>query len=134
MQIPELMGGHADVTCLTIGECADAILDGSVKAIAIMTNERYEGLPDVPTFKELGYEGFIDGADRAIAVSAGVPDDVYNYLVAEFDRLCGSEEFIKAMKDANLTPANKTPEEYQQFIDMKTELVTSFKDFLLSGK
>lgn len=134
MQISELMGGHADVTCLTAGECSEAILEGNVKAIAIMTEERFEGLPDVPTFKELGYEGFIDGADRAISCSSKVPDDVYQYLVGEFTRLCSSEEFIKAMTDANLVPACRSAEEYQKFIDFKTELVTSLKDYLLAGE
>lgn len=134
VQISELMGGHADVTCLTAGECADAILEGNVKGIAIMTNERFEGLPDVPTFKELGYENFIDGADRAISCSAKVPDDVYNYLVDEFTKLCSSQEFIDAMNAANLVPACKSAAEYQQFIDNKTELVTSLKDYLLAGE
>lgn len=134
MQISELMGGHADVTCLTAGECSEAILEGNVKAIAIMTEERFEGLPDVPTFKELGYEGFIDGADRAISCSSKVPDDVYQYLVEEFTRLCSSEEFINAMTEANLVPACRSAEEYQKFIDFKTELVTSLKDYLLAGE
>lgn len=134
MQISELMGGHADVTCLTAGECSEAILEGNVKAIAIMTEERFEGLPDVPTFKELGYEGFIDGADRAISCSSKVPDDVYNYLVEEFTRLCSSEEFTKAMTEANLVPACRSAEDYQKFIDFKTELVTSLKDYLLAGE
>lgn len=134
MQISELMGGHADVTCLTAGECADAILEGNIKGIAIMTNERFEGLPDIPTFKELGYDGFIDGADRAISCSSKVPDDVYGYLVDEFTRLCSSDEFIKAMEDANLVPACRSAAEYQEFIDFKTELVTGLKDYLLAGE
>lgn len=134
VQISELMGGHADLTCLTAGECADAILEGNIKGIAIMANERFEGLPDVPTFKELGYEGFIDGADRAISCSSKVPDDVYNYLVDEFTKLCSSDAFISAMKDANLTPACRSAEEYQKFIDMKTELFMSLKDYLKAGQ
>jgi len=134
VQISELMGGHADLTCLTVGECADAILEGNVKGIAIMAEGRYEGLPDVPTFAELGYEGFIDGADRAIACSSDVPEDVYNYLVEEFTKLCSSEEFITAMKEANLNPACKSAAEYQEFMDMKTELFNSLKDYLLAGE
>lgn len=134
VQISELMGGHADVTCLTAGECADAILEGNIKGIAIMTDERFEGLPDVPTFKELGYENFIDGADRAISCAAGVPDDIYQYLQEEFTKLCSSEEFISAMEGANLVPACRSAEEYQKFIDFKTELVTSLKDYLLAGE
>lgn len=134
VQISELMGGHADVTCLTAGECADAILEGNVKGIAIMTEERFAGLPDVPTFAELGYENFIDGADRAISCAAGVPDDVYQYLVDEFTEMCSSEEFISAMEASNLVPACRSAEEYQKFIDFKTELVNSLKDYLMAGE
>lgn len=132
--ISDLMGGHADLTCLTIGECADAIKNGNLKGIALMANERYEGLPDLPTFAELGYEGFIDGADRALAVSSNVPDDIYNYLVEQFTALCSSEEFISAMKAANLNPCCQSAEEYQEFIDRKTELLNSLKDYLLAGE
>lgn len=134
VQISELMGGHADLTCLTAGECADAILSGNVKALGIMTEERLEGLPDVPTFKEQGYDGFIDGADRAIACATDVPDDIYQYLCDKFTKLCSSDEFIKAMKDANLTPACESGDEYQAFVDRKTDLFNSLKDYLLAGE
>ena len=134
IQITELMGGHADVTCLTVGECSDTILAGNIKGIAIMDKERFTSLPDVPSFAELGYENFIDGADRAIACSSKVPDDVYAYLVEELTKLCSSEEFISQMKAANLNPACKSAEEYQKFIDMKYELIMGLKDYLLGGK
>ena len=106
----------------------------SWQAIGIMTEERFEGLPDVPTFKEMGYDGFLDGADRAIACSSNVPDDVYNYLVDEFTRLCSSQEFIDAMEAANLTPVCDSAEQYQEFIDGKVELITSLQDYLMAGE
>lgn len=134
LQLTNIMGSHADISCNTASECADAIIEGTVKAIGIMDPNRYFALPDVASFSEQGYEGFVDGADRAISCSAKVPDDVYNYLVEEFTRLCSSEEFKEAMSAANLTPACKSAAEYQEFIDKKTELVTSFKDFLLAGE
>ena len=65
VQISELMGGHADLTCLTAGECADAILEGNIKGIAIMANERFEGLPgprDLLLFQ---------GARRRVQLSGG---------------------------------------------------------------
>ncbi len=133
MQLTQLMGGHADVSIMTAGECADAVNEGNVKAIAVLANERVESLPDVPTFKEKGYEGIIDGADRCIAVSSQVPDDVYNYLVDEFAKLCSSEEFTTAMKDANMIPASKTPEEMNDYISSMTDKITGLKDYLEAG-
>ena len=40
-----------------------------------------------------------------LPVQTDVPDDIYQYLCDEFTKLCSSDEFIKAMKDANLTSA-----------------------------
>ena len=73
-------------------------------------------------------------ADSQSTCNSDVPEDVYNYLVEQFTELCSSEEFIKAMKDANLNPACKSAAEYQEFMDMKTELFNSLKDFLLAGE
>ena len=52
----------------------------------------------------------------------------------QFTILCNDEDFIKAMKDANLNPACKSAAEYQEFMDMKTELFNNLKDFLLAGE
>lgn len=133
MQLTQLMGGHADVSIMTAGECADAVSEGSVKALGVLANDRSGSLPDVPTFLEIGYEGIVDGADRCIACSANVPDDIYQYLVEEFGKLCASDDFIKAMEDANMTPASKTPEEMNEYISSMTEKVTKLKDYLLAG-
>ena len=133
IQISELMGGHADLTCLTMGEVADAILEGNVKGIGLMDTERYEGVPDLKTFAEQGYEGFIDGEDRAIACNSQVPDAIYQYLAEQFTELCSSQEFIDAMKAANLNPACESAEEYQKFIERKQNMFMNVKDFLKSG-
>lgn len=133
MQLTQLMGGHADVSIMTAGECADAVNEGNVKAIAVLAADRVDALPDVPTFKEKGYEGIIDGADRCIAVSSQVPEEICNYLVEEFGRLCSSEEFKTAMKEANMLPASKTPEEMNDYISSMTDKITGLKDYLEAG-
>lgn len=133
MQLTQLMGGHADVSIMTAGECADAVNEGSVKALGVLANDRSGSLPDVPTFLETGYEGIVDGADRCIACSANVPDEIYQYLVEEFGKLCASDDFVKAMEEANMTPASKTPEEMNAYISAMTDKVTKLKDYLLAG-
>lgn len=132
IQISELMGGHVDIATLSVGEVADAVLSGNVKAIGLMDKVRSETIPDVPTFAEQGYD-LVDSSSRAVAVNSKVPDEVYAYLEKEFTALCSSDEFKKAMAEANLTPCCISAQEYQEFIDRKTELVTGLKDYLLSG-
>ena len=121
-----------DIATLSVGEVADAVLSGNVKAIGLMDKVRSETIPDVPTFAEQGYD-LVDSSSRAVAVNSKVPDEVYAYLEKEFTALCSSDEFKKAMAEANLTPCCISAQEYQEFIDKKTELVTGLKDYLLSG-
>jgi tripartite-type tricarboxylate transporter receptor subunit TctC len=51
--ITALLGGHVEA-CILSG-AAGHLDAGTVRILAAAENERLEGLPDVPTFKELGY-------------------------------------------------------------------------------
>ncbi|GGX67272.1 C4-dicarboxylate ABC transporter substrate-binding protein [Tateyamaria omphalii] len=50
-----------------------------VRVLAIATEERLDIFPDVPTFKELGFD-YVAGAYRGVTVPAGTPDDVREKL------------------------------------------------------
>ena len=71
-------------------------------------------IPDVPTFTEKG-EDLVAGAFRGYACPAGVPDDVYNYLVSEFDKIITSDKFIDAMKEASIPYAYKNAADFQAY-------------------
>jgi tripartite-type tricarboxylate transporter receptor subunit TctC len=116
VQLQQVMGGHCDLSFTTVGACKSAIQDGNVKALAVMAEERVEGLPDVPTFKELG-ENLVDGADRGIAVHKDVPDDIYQYLCKEAHKVIESKEFQDGMKKMGLFAPYKTSEQYRGYMD-----------------
>jgi tripartite-type tricarboxylate transporter receptor subunit TctC len=46
-----------------------------MRTLAVATDERLDVLPDVPTFKELGYD-IVGGAYRGVAVPKGTPPEV----------------------------------------------------------
>jgi len=46
-----------------------------VRALAVALDKRHPLLPDVPTFKELGYD-WVDGAYRGIGVPKSTPPEV----------------------------------------------------------
>jgi len=52
---------------------------GKVIPLAVSSNDRFPGYPDVPTLKELGYDIYIENM-KGIVAPAGLPDDVYVYL------------------------------------------------------
>ncbi|OGV55266.1 MAG: hypothetical protein A2X49_06275 [Lentisphaerae bacterium GWF2_52_8] len=131
VQVQQLMGGHCDVAFMTVSEADGAIAGGSAIALGVMSNERVATIPDVPTFKELGYDGWVDGASRGFAIRADTPDPIYNYIVEEFRKIAISERFTKKMKDGGMIYAADTPAEFQRYIDFTADAITALKDVLL---
>lgn len=54
--VTALLGGHIDAMANNINSALEYIENGDMIPLAISTSERVERLPDVPTFKELGYD------------------------------------------------------------------------------
>lgn len=120
VQKQELLGGHCDAAIFPLSEIQSEIQDGSVIALGIATEERDENIPDVPTFKELGID-LVDGAFRGFAVSADVPDDVYQVLRDTIDEIITSDEFISNMENAGIPYSYLNAEDFQAFADESSE-------------
>lgn len=78
---PALLGGHVG-SLMTYTPMAVQYKD-KFRPLAIMSEERMDVLPDVPTFKELGYD-IVEGAYRGAAAPPGTPDDRIQYLAESF--------------------------------------------------
>jgi putative tricarboxylic transport membrane protein len=92
--VPALLGGH--VTALMSYSTMGIQYAGKFRALAIASETRMEVLPDVPTFKEQGYD-IIEGAYRGVAAPPGTPDDVIKVLADAFDKVMKDPEVKKKM-------------------------------------
>lgn len=133
MQLSELMGHHCDASFMCASEVESTIKAGQAIGLGVMSENRVSSLPDVPTFKELGYDNWVDGAFRGFACSKDVPDDIYQYLVKEFTTVAKTDDYKAAMKKANMASELQTPEEYQKYIDSTAEAITALKPVLNVG-
>lgn len=116
IQKQQLMGGHCDAAMMAVGEVVGDIDDGTIVALAMGGAERLDSIPDVPTFLECGID-LVDGAFRGFACPANVPDDVYNYLVEQFDEIITSQKFIDSMNEANIPYAYRSAADFQAYAD-----------------
>lgn len=87
-----LLSGENDAASLSYATVSSAADAGQVKVLAVMASERDPSLPDVPTFKELGYD-VIWGGMRVLAVPAGTPDDIKEILTTAFKVAYDNPEF-----------------------------------------
>jgi tripartite-type tricarboxylate transporter receptor subunit TctC len=94
--------------------------DGKVRALAVAAPTRLAGWPDVPTFKELGYDidfrGFV-----GLAAPAKTPKPIIDYLNKVTNEVANSDLFKQRMGDLGMTvPAENTPEKYDAYLRAET--------------
>ncbi len=64
----DLLGGFIEFTCTTFSPSVPLINEGKLRAVAVTTEKRSPGLPNVPTVRELGF-GNMDEALRYILMA-----------------------------------------------------------------
>ena len=68
-----------------VSEVASEAKSGEFRVLGVMSPERSKFLPDVPTFKEQGFDQ-VWSVSRGIASPAGLPEDVQNALIEALEQ------------------------------------------------
>lgn len=108
--VTNLIGGHIDSAFVDIAPIMPYI--ASVRPLAVTGPARIAGLPDVPTFAELGYHSFEPRGWHGLFVRAGTPPAIVQKLSAEFIRILKLPETIKHIEQIGMFPAGGSPEDF----------------------
>ncbi len=88
-----ILGKHIDVGTSGSTEWQPQIEAGQVKCLAVAGNQRMEFLPDVPTYRELGY-AFEVGSDRGLAAPNGTPEEYVEILSKTLKEVLEDPQFL----------------------------------------
>lgn len=111
-----VMGGHINVATVAPGEVLAGVQGGDLKVLAIVDNNRSVLYPDVPSFKELGYDVKILGWG-AFGVPGGTPDDIVAVLENAFAKAIQSQGFKDLCTKYGLTPGYLSASDSQKFAE-----------------
>jgi tripartite-type tricarboxylate transporter receptor subunit TctC len=89
---------------------------GKIRALAVTSPERMAALPDVPTLKEAGIDGYDMQSWTGLAAPAGTPPAVVERLNADMARIFRTREAIDWLRDQGNEPAIETPAEFAEFL------------------
>ncbi|MDJ0738622.1 MAG: tripartite tricarboxylate transporter substrate binding protein [Gammaproteobacteria bacterium] len=92
--------------------------EGKVRLLAVAMEERHRKFPDVPTFKELGFD-LVSGAYRGIAVPKSTPKEVRVQLSKMIGEINADPEFRKRMENDGMALLDVDYAGYQAFMDDK---------------
>lgn len=108
----DMVAGHVKIGLIAVGTARPLLDSGKLIPVAIAGSERSALLPDVPTFKEHGYDGFEPDAWMGLLFPAGVPEDRVQALSREVARIVKEPDMVKRLADLNLEPIGNSPEEF----------------------
>jgi tripartite-type tricarboxylate transporter receptor subunit TctC len=115
--VPALLGNH--VTALMSYSPMVVQYKEKFRSLAIASEKRMEVIPDVPTFRELGYD-VVEGAYRGVAAPPGTPDNIIKYLADCFDKVMKDPEVKKKMDQNGFKTEFMGPEESLALVKKKT--------------
>jgi tripartite-type tricarboxylate transporter receptor subunit TctC len=111
--VPSLLGGH--VTALMTYSTMAVQYKEKFRPLAIMADERMSVLPDVPTFRELGFD-LVEGAYRGVAAPPGTPDDIVKKAADIFDKVMKDPGVMKKMDENGFKIEKMGPEASTAFV------------------
>lgn len=97
-----LVAGDVDATLAFPVEIQPLVESGDVKVLAQMGEERNNFFPDVPTFKELGFDCALT-ASKALVLPPETSDEVYEGWKAIFEQIMADSATEQAFTDTGLT-------------------------------
>lgn len=109
------MGGHLDATVMTPSSGLAQIKNGDIRLLSISTTQRSEYFPDVPTFKEQGYD-LVENLWRGVMVKQGTPTDVIVTLAQAIKRVEARSEWKRFMVENGQSTLNLSVEKMQTHV------------------
>ena len=115
-----LLGGHISLGVFNMSEAVSFIEEGRVRPLGQMAEERWPVTPDVPTFREQGYD-IVQGSIRGIGAPAGVPDEVLQKVASAIEQAINDPEFQQIAADQSLPLRFMGPQAYSDTLNALRE-------------
>lgn len=96
----------------------------ALRMLAVAAEERLPAFPDVPTFKELGYD-IVGGAYRGVAVPASTSEELRQRISDIISEINAQPAFIEKMESAGFALTDIGYDEMDEFIAERVEEYTA---------
>nr|WP_242621630.1 tripartite tricarboxylate transporter substrate binding protein BugE [Pigmentiphaga kullae] len=115
--IADVVGGQVQMLFDNLPSSMPNIQAGKLKALAVAWDKRVDGLPDVPTFKELGLPLMNDPAWYGLLAPAGTPNDIINKLRDAAVKVLSDPQVKDTLAKQGAAAVGNTPAEFRTEIE-----------------
>ncbi|WP_162256925.1 Bug family tripartite tricarboxylate transporter substrate binding protein [Noviherbaspirillum sp. Root189] len=100
----DLLGGHINYAVIDVGSVMPMLKAGKVKVFAITGAERSSLLPNIPTFKELGFTGFESYGWMGFLLPKNTPTSVTEKWEVALSAITKSPEYTELINGLGMEP------------------------------
>ncbi len=118
--LPALLGGHIDAYAAHPSALIPQVKAGKLRPLAVYEAQHISAWPDIPTFKELGYD-ITGGVYYLIAAPKGTPNEIVKTLHDAFKKMMDGADFAKFAQD------NKMDIDYLNGADLAKRLQSDYE-------
>jgi tripartite-type tricarboxylate transporter receptor subunit TctC len=112
----DMLGGRIQMNFGPPPSVGSLIRQGKFQPLAVTTETRYAGLPDVPTFKESGLPQMSISFTAGFVAPAGLPQPVLRKLNEAVNETLRSPELVAAMDKIGFVPEPWSIAQYEAFL------------------
>jgi tripartite-type tricarboxylate transporter receptor subunit TctC len=114
------ISGEVDEVIVSVASALSLIKQGKVRPLAVLSEKRVATLPNVPTSKEAGVDGFQVSIWYGMFAPSGTPHTIIARLNQEVFRALESREMRQRMDAMSINPWPGTPEQMGQLLRTET--------------
>ncbi|MBR9841483.1 MAG: tripartite tricarboxylate transporter substrate binding protein [Rhodobacteraceae bacterium] len=125
-----VLSNQVDFAMINPGSVSEFIESGRVRAISISTEERAEAFPDLPTFREQGYD-VVASVFRGVVAADGISDEAKAYLSDMVEKVQETEAWKTTYLEPNgVIPGYLGPDEFEAYLEETNALYTGMLERL----
>lgn len=125
------IGGHTFGTTPGASEAQPYVDNGQIKVLAVFSEERFPGLPDVPTFKEAtGLDISYVPSNRGFGIPLGVPDDIKKKLEKTLEQVVNDPDFQARAEEIGLPLYFEKADVFAEKMRVLEKEIKQYKDIL----
>jgi tripartite-type tricarboxylate transporter receptor subunit TctC len=114
--VTAIVGGQTDCGGNHPSEIISHIKAKRLIPVAVALEARDPAVPDVPTFRELGFNIVAVGSVKGVAAPKGTAPEVIAYLTERFKKVSEDPEFINSMKDIGQPVMYQGSQEFGKYL------------------
>lgn len=128
--ITALLAGEVSFAIAVVPDVLQHVRAGKLRAIAVTTEGRYEGMPELPTIAELGLPGYEYTTWYGLFAPGATPRPVIAELNKAVNELLKQPDFQRELNTLAIEPGGSTARE---FTDLVRSEVAKWKKIITTG-